>query len=97
MTVLHRIVSLIITLLTIDSATTTGIAIFQFSGVLVSALAAGCMVGPIFRGRWHQAVGVAASISGLGAAEFPTPRRSCAGRGQCCGPGFASVSATEML
>ena len=39
MTVLHRIVSLIITLLTIDSATTTGIAIFQFSGALVSALA----------------------------------------------------------
>ena len=37
--VLYRIAALILTLLTIDSATTTGIAIFQFSGALVSALA----------------------------------------------------------
>ena len=38
MTVLHRIAALILTLLTIDSATTTGIFIYQFSGVLVSAI-----------------------------------------------------------
>ena len=38
MTVLHRITALILTLLTIDSATTTDIFIYQFSGVLVSAI-----------------------------------------------------------
>ena len=39
MTVLRRIVVLILTLLTIDSETGAGVAIFQFSGDLVLAIA----------------------------------------------------------